>query len=256
MREDAVAVLTLNRPDALNALSVMLGNEFLGALGEARERGARAVVLTGAGRAFCAGGDLREMQQIAQKEGRVEAFFEDPLNLLHDCIRAIRKTPVPLIAAVNGHASGAGCNLALACDLVIAGESAKFNEAFIKIGLTPDCGGTFILPRLVGWKRAAEMLMTGDVVTAAQAAEIGMINRVVPDAELMGEALALAVRLAAAPTAAIGRIKQMLDESGASTYDMQLDIEHRAQIQSGKSFDFKEGVAAFMEKRPPKFTGG
>ncbi len=256
MREDAVAVLTLNRPDALNALSVMLGNEFLSALGEARERGARAVVLTGAGRAFCAGGDLREMQQIAQKEGRVEAFFEDPLNLLHDCIRAIRKTPVPVIAAVNGHASGAGCNLALACDLVIAGESAKFNEAFIKIGLTPDCGGTFILPRLVGWKRAAEMLMTGDVVSATQAVEIGMINRVVPDAELMGEALALAVRLAAAPTAAIGRIKQMLDESGASTYDMQLDIEHRAQIQSGQSVDFKEGVAAFMEKRPPKFTGG
>jgi 2-(1,2-epoxy-1,2-dihydrophenyl)acetyl-CoA isomerase len=256
MREDAVAVLTLNRPDALNALSVMLGNEFLSALSEARERGARAIVLTGAGRAFCAGGDLREMQQIAQKEGRVEAFFEDPLNLLHDCIRAIRKTPAPVIAAVNGHASGAGCNLALACDLVIAGESAKFNEAFIKIGLTPDCGGTFILPRLVGWKRAAEMLMTGDVVSAAQAAEIGMINRVVPDAELMGEALALAVKLAAAPTAAIGRIKQMLDESGASTYDMQLDIEHRAQIQSGQSVDFKEGVAAFMEKRPPKFTGG
>lgn len=256
MREDAVAVLTLNRPDALNALSVMLGNEFLSALNEARERGARAIVLTGAGRAFCAGGDLREMQQIAQKEGRVEAFFEDPLNLLHDCIRAIRKTPAPVIAAVNGHASGAGCNLALACDLVIAGESAKFNEAFIKIGLTPDCGGTFILPRLVGWKRAAEMLMTGDVVSATQAAEIGMINRAVPDAELMGEALALAVKLAAAPTAAIGRIKQMLDESGASTYDMQLDIEHRAQIQSGQSVDFKEGVAAFMEKRPPKFTGG
>lgn len=255
MRE-AVAVITLNRPDALNALSVMLGNEFLGALGEARERGARAVVLTGAGRAFCAGGDLREMQQIAQKEGRVEAFFEDPLNLLHDCIRAIRKTPLPVIAAVNGHASGAGCNLALACDLVLAGESAKFNEAFIKIGLTPDCGGTFILPRLVGWKRAAGMLMTGDVVEAREAAEIGMINRVVPDAELMGEALALAARLAAAPTAAIGRIKQMLDESGASTYDQQLDIEHRAQIQSGQSVDFKEGVAAFMEKRPPKFTGG
>ncbi len=256
MREDGVAVVTLNRPAALNALSVTLGNEFLSAMGEARERGARAILLTGAGRAFCAGGDLREMQQIAQSVGRVEAFFEDPLNLLHDCIRAIRKTPLPVIAAVNGHASGAGCNLALACDLVIAAESARFNEAFIKIGLTPDCGGTFILPRLVGWKRAAEMLMTGDVIEARQAAEIGMINRVVADEELMNEALALASRLAAAPTAAIGRIKEMLDASGANTYDAQLEVEHRAQIKSGQSVDFKEGVAAFMEKRPPKFTGG
>lgn len=256
MREDGVAVVTLNRPSALNALSVALGNEFLGAMGEARERGARAIVLTGAGRAFCAGGDLREMQQIAQQEGRVEAFFEAPLNLLHDCIRAIRKTPLPIIAAVNGHASGAGCNLALACDLVLAGESARFNEAFIKIGLTPDCGGTFILPRLVGWKRAAEMLMTGDVIEARQAAEIGMINRVVADEELMPEAITLAARLASAPTAAIGRIKQMLDESAANNYDAQLELEHKAQILSGQSVDFKEGVAAFMEKRPPKFTGG
>lgn len=256
MRDDGVAFLTLNRPDALNALTVAMGNEFLSALAEARTNGARAIVLTGAGRAFCAGGDLREMQTIAQKEGRVEAFFDEPLNLLHDCIRAIRKTPLPVIAAVNGFASGAGCNLALACDLVVAGESAKFNEAFIKIGLTPDCGGTFILPRLVGWKRAAEMLMTGDVIEAKQAAEIGMINRAVADEELMSEALALAVRLANAPTAAIGRIKQLLDQGAAKDYDAQLDLEHSAQIQSGQSVDFKEGVAAFMEKRPPRFTGG
>lgn len=256
MRGDGVAVLTLNRPDALNALTVAMGNEFLSGLAEARTKGARAIVLTGAGRAFCAGGDLREMQTIAQKEGRVEAFFDEPLNLLHDCIRAIRKTPLPVIAAVNGFASGAGCNLALACDLVVAGESAKFNEAFIKIGLTPDCGGTFILPRLIGWKRAAEMLMTGDVIEAKQAAEIGMINRAVADEELMSEALALAVRLANAPTAAIGRIKQLLDQGAAKDYDAQLDLEHSAQIQSGQSVDFKEGVAAFMEKRPPRFTGG
>lgn len=256
VRDDGVAVLTLNRPDALNALTVAMGNEFLGALAEARERGARAIVLTGAGRAFCAGGDIREMQQIAKREGRVEAFFDEPLKLLHDCIRAIRKTPLPVVAAVNGFASGAGCNLALACDLVIAGMSAKFNEAFIKIGLTPDCGGTFILPRLVGWKRAAEMLMTGVVVDAFQAAAIGMINRAVDDEELMAEALALAVQLASGPTAAIGRIKQLLDQGAAKDYDAQLDLEHAAQIQSGQSVDFKEGVAAFMEKRPPKFTGG
>ena len=255
-RDDGVAVLTLNRPAALNALTVAMGSEFIEALAESRAKGARAIVMTGAGRAFCAGGDLREMQQIAKKEGRVEAFFDEPLSLLHDCIRAIRKTPVPIIAAVNGFASGAGCNLALACDLVIAGVSAKFNEAFIKIGLTPDCGGTFILPRLIGWKRAAELLMTGDVIEATRAAEIGMINRAVPDDELMSESLSLAVRLASAPTAAIGRIKVLLDQGAAKDYDGQLDLEHEAQIQSGQSVDFKEGVAAFMEKRTPKFTGG
>ncbi len=256
MSEGSVALLTLNRPASLNALTVSMGNDFLAAMKEAQESGARAIVLTGAGRAFCAGGDLREMQQIAQREGRVEAFFDEPLKLLHDCIRAIRNTPLPVIAAVNGFASGAGCNLALACDLVIAGESSKFNEAFIKIGLTPDCGGTFILPRLVGWKRAAEMLMTGDVIGAAQAANIGMINRTVPDDELMIEAMAMARRLASAPTAAIGRIKQLLDQSAAKDYEGQLELEHKAQISSGKSVDFKEGVAAFMEKRPPAFTGG
>jgi 2-(1,2-epoxy-1,2-dihydrophenyl)acetyl-CoA isomerase len=256
LKDGGVAMLTLNRPEALNALSVMMGSEFLKALDEARESGARCVILTGAGRAFCAGGDLREMQDIAQQEGRVHAFFDQPLNLLHDCIRAIRKLPLPIIAAVNGHASGAGCNLALACDLVLAGEGAKFNEAFIKIGLTPDCGGTFILPRLVGWKRATELLMTGDVVSAQEAAQMGMINRVVPDAELLPEAITLAMRLAAAPTAALGRIKQMLEASAVNDYEAQLEVEHKAQIQSGQSVDFKEGVAAFMEKRPPKFTGG
>ena len=256
VRDDGVAIITLNRPDALNALNVAMGNDFQSALAEARERGARAVVLTGAGRAFCAGGDLREMQQIAKRDGRVEAFFDEPLNLLHDCIRAIRNTPLPVIAAVSGFASGAGCNLALACDLVIAGESAKFNEAFIKIGLTPDCGGTFILPRLIGWKRAAELLMTGDVVDAKHAAEIGMINRAVPDQDLMADALALATRLATAPTASIGRIKKLLDQGAANNYDAQLDLEHSAQLESGQSVDFKEGVAAFMEKRPPRFTGG
>ena len=131
-----------------------------------REHGARAVVLTGAGRAFCAGGDLREMQKIAEQEGKVEAFFDEPLRLLNECILLIRQTPLPFIAAVNGAASGGGCNLALACDLVVAGESARFNQAFIKIGLVPDCGGTFILPRLVGWKRATELMMTGDVISA------------------------------------------------------------------------------------------
>src|SRR5215211_7757499 len=192
----AVCVLTLNRPDRLNALNVQVAHDFKAAVSEARERGARVIVVTGAGRAFSAGGDLREMQEIAKNDGRVEAFFDEPLRLLNDAIMLIRQTPVPFIAAVNGVASGGGCNLALACDLVIAGESARFNQAFIKVGLTPDCGGTYILPRLVGGKRAAELLMTGDAVEARSALEMGMINGVVPDDELMTAAYRLAARLA------------------------------------------------------------
>ncbi|HKC65774.1 MAG TPA: enoyl-CoA hydratase-related protein [Pyrinomonadaceae bacterium] len=255
MRE-AVALITLNRPLALNALTIMMGREFRSAIMEARERGARAVVLTGAGRAFCAGGDLREMQRLAEKEGRLEAFFDEPLSLIHDCVRLIRETPLPVIAAVNGVATGGGCNFALACDIVLASESAQFNQAFIKVGLTPDCGGTFILPRTVGWRRATELLMTGDMVDARRAAEMGMINRVVADEELIGEALNLAIRLASAPTAALARIKSLINESAANDYNAQLDLEHKAQLQSGKTRDFREGVAAFIEKRPPIFTGG
>ena len=252
----AVAVLTLNRPERLNALTVDVAHDFGVALGEALEKGVRSIVLTGSGRAFSAGGDLREMQEIASQEGRLEAFFDEPLRILNDAILLIRQTPVPFIAAVNGVASGGGCNLALACDLVIAAESAKFNQAFIKIGLSPDCGGTFILPRLIGWKRATELLFTGEMLTAERAVEIGMINAVVPDSELMSQALAMAERLAAAPTAAIGQIKKLLEASAANDYGGQLDLERRAQIESGKTRDFVEGVAAFLEKRPPRFTGG
>ena len=254
--QDGVALMTLNRPAALNALTVQMGHEFLSAINEAHETGARAILLTGAGRAFCAGGDLREMQQLAAREGRVEAFFDEPLRLLHDCVLAIRRTPLPVVAAVNGAASGAGCNLALACDLVIAAESAKFNQAFIKVGLSPDCGGTWILPRLVGMRRATELLMTGEAVDARRAAEIGMINRSVADADLMNVARELAARLAQSPTAAIGRIKELLEESATNDYQAQLELERKAQIQSGQTKDFREGVAAFIEKRPPGFSGG
>jgi 2-(1,2-epoxy-1,2-dihydrophenyl)acetyl-CoA isomerase len=256
MRNDAIAVITLNRPTALNALTVAMGHEFRSAMSEAREGGARAIILTGAGRAFCAGGDLREMREMAVKDGRPQAFFDEPLNLIHGCIRLIRETPLPVIAAVNGMATGGGCNFALACDLVIAAESAQFNQAFVKVGLTPDCGGTFILPRLIGWKRATELLMTGDMIDAKRAEALGMINRVVADGELMAEALNLASRLASAPTAALASIKSLLEKSATNDYNAQLDLEHKAQIQSGQTKDFSEGVAAFIEKRPPKFTGG
>jgi len=252
----AVGLLTLNRPDKLNALTVEVARDFQDAVGEALEKGARAIVITGAGRAFCAGGDLREMQNIAGREGRLEAFFDEPLRILNEAILLIRQTPIPFIAAVNGVASGGGCNLALACDLIFAAESAKFNQAFIKIGLSPDCGGTFILPRLVGWKKAAELMFTGDMVTAKAAMELGMINGVTPDTELMGHAMAMAERLASAPTAAIAQIKKLLEASAVNDYGGQLELERKAQIESGKTKDFVEGVAAFLEKRPPRFVGG
>jgi 2-(1,2-epoxy-1,2-dihydrophenyl)acetyl-CoA isomerase len=251
----SICVLTLNRPDRLNALTVQVAREFKDAIHEALEHGARVIVLTGAGRAFSAGGDLREMQDIAGREGRVEAFFDEPLRVLNESILLIRQTPVPFIAAVNGVASGGGCNLALACDLVIAAESAKFNQAFVKIGLVPDCGGTFILPRLVGWKRAAELMFTGDLITAERAAEMGMINSVAADNELMSQVMAMAEKLAHAPTAAIGRIKQLLDASANNDWPGQLDLERKAQIESGKTKDFVEGVGSFLEKRPPRFVG-
>src|SRR5215813_12376709 len=243
----AVGVLTLNRPDRLNALNVQVAKDFKAAVAETCGHGARTIVLTGAGRAFSAGGDLREMQEIAKENGRVEAFFDEPLRLLNEAILLIRQTPVPFIAAVNGVASGGGCNVAFACDIVIAAESARFNQAFIKIGLTPDCGGTFMLPRLVGWKRATELLFTGDLISAQAAAEIGMINSVSPDEELMNKVMLMAEKLAQAPTVAIGEIKMLLEASAANDMQKQLDLERETQIETGKSKDFVEGVSAFLE---------
>lgn len=250
-----VATITFNRPEALNALSLQLSKDVRAAIEKAVADNARAVVLTGEGRAFCSGGDLREMQSMWQKEGRIEAFLEEPLKALHDVILLIRETPIPFVAAVQGVCAGAGTNFALACDIVLAAENASFNEAFVRIGLSPDCGGSFFLPRAVGEKLAAELMMTGDTVSAERALSIGMINRVVPQNELMTEATAMANRLALAPTAAIGRVKRMLNASFSNDLSQQLTLEHECQIESGRGNDFKEGVSAFFEKRPPNFTG-
>jgi 2-(1,2-epoxy-1,2-dihydrophenyl)acetyl-CoA isomerase len=252
---DGVATVTMNRPEALNALSLQLTTDLDAAFRQAISDGARAVLFTGNGRAFCSGGDLREMQSMWQKEGRIEAFLEEPLGALHDLIRLIRETPIPFIAAVNGVCAGAGVNFALACDIVIAADDSSFREAFVRIGLTPDCGGTFFLPRVVGEKVAAELFMTGDAVSAERALQMGMINRAVPAAELLAESRSLAARLAAGPTAAIGRIKRTLNASFSNSLADQLQLEHECQIQSGKADDFREGVAAFFEKRPPSFSG-
>lgn len=253
--QENVAVITFNRPEALNALSLQLTKDLFSAVHKAIEDKARTVVLTGEGRAFCSGGDLREMQMMWQKEGRIEAFMEEPLKALHDVILLIRGTPVPFIAAVQGVCAGAGTNFALACDIVFAAENASFNEAFVRIGLSPDCGGSFFLPRAIGEKLAAELFMTGETVSAERAAQFGMINRVVPAENLMTETLLMAKKLALAPTASIGRIKKMLNASFSNNLSDQLELEHQLQIESGKGADFKEGVEAFFEKRPPNFTG-
>ena len=191
-----VATIQMNRPEALNALSLQLGKDLATAVRQTSSDGARAVILTGSGRAFCSGGDLREMKAMGEADGRIEMFLDEPLKALHEVIRLIRETPIPFIAAVNGVCAGAGTNFALACDMIIAADDTTFNEAFVRIGLSPDCGGSFFLPRAVGEKLAAEMLMTGSTVTAQRAAEIGMINRVVPAAELMQTANELAAKLA------------------------------------------------------------
>lgn len=252
---DTVATITMNRPEALNALSLQLTKDVRLAIEQAIADKVRAVILTGEGRAFCSGGDLREMQSMWQREGRIEAFLEAPLKALHDVILLIRETPIPFVAAVQGVCAGAGTNFALACDLVLAAENATFNEAFVRIGLSPDCGGSFFLPRAVGEKLAAEILMTGETLSAERALQINMINRVVAAENLMGETMLLAKKLALAPTGAVGRIKRMLSQTFSNDLSRQLLLEHECQIESGRSNDFKEGIQAFFEKRAANFTG-
>lgn len=250
-----IATVSMNRPDALNALSRQMTADLASAIRQAIADGARAVILTGSGRAFCSGGDLREMRSMWESEGRIEAFLEEPLGALHELIKLIRETPIPFVAAVNGVCAGAGVNLAIACDIVIAAEDALFREAFVRIGLSPDCGGTFFLPRAIGEKLAAELFMTGDSITAQRALQIGMINSIARDGELVADAAKMAAKLAAGPTGAIGRIKRMLNATFSNDLTAQLALEHECQIESGKSEDFKEGVAAFFEKRPQEFSG-
>ncbi len=253
--EENVAYITFARPEALNALSLQLTKDLRGAIEKAIEEKARCVVISGEGRAFCSGGDLREMQSMWQKEGRIEAFLEEPLKALHDVILLIRETPIPFLAAVNGVCAGAGTNFALACDLILAAEDASFNVAFVRIGLSPDCGGSFFLPRAIGEKIAAEMFMLGETISADRAKKLGMINRVVPNEFIRQETKTLAQKLALAPTGSIGRIKKMLNATFSNDLSSQLELEHEMQIESGKSNDFKEGVMAFFEKRSPDFTG-
>jgi 2-(1,2-epoxy-1,2-dihydrophenyl)acetyl-CoA isomerase len=250
---EGVATLTLNRPDRLNSFTTEMHEEVAAALGTVESDPAiRALLLTGAGRGFCAGQDLNLREASAGGEFDAGAAIDRYYNPLVRRLRALRK---PVIAAVNGPAAGAGANLALACDIVLAARSASFLQAFCRIGLVPDTGGTWFLPRLAGSARALGMMLLGEPLPAATAAEWGLIWKVVDDDKLMSEARALATKLAQGPTIGLGLIKEALNRSLASTLDAQLDSERDLQRSAATSADFREGVAAFLEKRPARFTG-
>jgi 2-(1,2-epoxy-1,2-dihydrophenyl)acetyl-CoA isomerase len=250
---DGVATLTLNRPDRLNSFTTEMHEEVAAALGTVESDSAiRALLLTGAGRGFCAGQDLNLREASAGGEFDAGAAIDRYYNPLVRRLRALRK---PVIAAVNGPAAGAGANLAFACDIVLAARSASFLQAFCRIGLVPDTGGTWFLPRLAGSARALGMMLLGEPLPAATAAEWGLIWKVVDDDKLMSEARALATKLAQGPTVGLGLIKEALNRSLASTLDAQLDSERDLQRIAATSADFREGVAAFLEKRPARFTG-
>jgi 2-(1,2-epoxy-1,2-dihydrophenyl)acetyl-CoA isomerase len=248
-RREGVARITLNRPEVLNSFDNPMFDQFLAALGAIRaDRTVRAVYLTGSGRGFCAGQDISG----GVPEGSYAEHLERHWNR---AALGLRQLELPVVCAVNGVAAGAGANLALACDFVIAAEEASFIQAFINIGLVPDTGGTWSLPHLVGPARATAMLMLGDKVTAKQAAEWGLIWKAVPLANLEAEASALTARLAAMPTLALGLTKRLIHASGTNRFDQQLALEGEFQTIAGSSADHREGVAAFREKRKPLFTG-
>ena len=246
-----VATITLNRPEALNALTVPMKVALLGAWQRvASDREIRAVILTGAGRAFCAGQDLRE-----RLEPNAAPLGVEVRERYNPIVRAMRSLPKPIVAAVNGVAAGAGASLAMAADLRIAADTASFALAFGRVGLVPDSGATWFLPRLVGATRAAELALLNEAVGAADALRLGLIGRVVPAAELLTAARAIAERLAAGAPRALGLTKLALNASWDQDLEAALDNEANLQDQAGRTKDHAEGMAAFLEKRPPRFTG-
>ncbi|HEX3882661.1 MAG TPA: 2-(1,2-epoxy-1,2-dihydrophenyl)acetyl-CoA isomerase PaaG [Stellaceae bacterium] len=244
--------ITLNRPDRLNSLNTQMHGELTAALDAAEaDAECRAILLTGAGRGFCAGQDLGDVQVKDGGPPDLKAVLER-YNAL---VRRMRGLDMPIVCAVNGVAAGAGANLALACDIVLAAKSANFIQAFSRIGLIPDCGGTWFLPRLVGAARARALAILAEPLPAERAAEWGLIWRAVDDDRLMPEAQTLAARLASGPTIGYALAKRALDAAETNTLDQQLDLERDLQDEAGHTPDYAEGVRAFAEKRPAVFTG-
>ena len=254
-RDGAVATVRLNNPAKLNALSDTLTRELVDALAALKDdQEVRAVVLTGEGRAFCSGADLGGMEQEYRGGGRAR-----PTDLLDDgyakIVRLIVDSPKPVIAAVNGVAAGAGLSLALACDLRLASEAATFSMAFVRIGLVPDSGASYFLPRIVGAATALELSITGERIDAERALSIGLVSRVVPAESMPNEAATLAAELAALPTRAIGLTKQLLRDAASLLLDEALALESRVQDEATRTDDHREGVLAFLDKRTPEFRG-
>jgi 2-(1,2-epoxy-1,2-dihydrophenyl)acetyl-CoA isomerase len=250
-RDGAVTTLTLDRPDVLNSFDRGMKEELLVAFkGFARDPGVRVVILTGAGRAFSAGQDLKERQEPGAADLGVE--LRERYNPI---VLAMRRLEKPIIGAINGVAAGAGCSIALACDIRLASESASFIEVFGRVGLVPDTGSSWLLPRLIGYSRAAEMIFTAEPVDAARAAQIGLVDRVVPADRLMEEARALAGRLAEAAPLAMGMAKRALARALESDLESSLEYEAQLQTIAGRTADHAEGVRAFAEKRPARFRG-
>lgn len=253
--DKSVRTITLNRPDVLNSFNT----DMLLALGKAvrgvpREKSVRCLVITGAGRAFCAGQDLAEVEDAYRGNGKLE--LENQLRQFYNpIISALRKMEIPVLASVNGVAAGAGCGFALACDFRLASSKASFIQAFIKVGLVPDCGCTFMLPRLVGLARAMELACTGRKVGAEEALQIGMVTRVVDPEQLGEETSKFAQELADLPTRAIGLTKRAMNASWSADLDTHLDYEAMLQGTASLTQDHREGVLAFLDKRPPKFQG-
>jgi 2-(1,2-epoxy-1,2-dihydrophenyl)acetyl-CoA isomerase len=253
-RQNGVATLTLNRPERLNAINGALGHALVDALHRAaQDAEVRAVVLTGAGRGFCSGGDLGLLREAREHQAVQE--LEGLLRSGKQIILAIASMPKPVVAAVNGPAAGAGCNLALACGICIASDRATFTQSFAKLGLFPDFGATYILPRLVGPSRAAELLYTAETVDAAEAVRLGLVSRAVPHDRLADEAAAVATRLAAAPPLVLLGIKQALFTDDRKALERALEEEIRWQIRCFESKDSREGIRAYFEKRAPHFRG-
>ncbi|MFQ6014025.1 MAG: enoyl-CoA hydratase/isomerase family protein [Anaerolineae bacterium] len=253
--EEDVATIVLNRPERLNALNQKMAEEMRDAIQKcADDPGVRAVVIKGAGRAFSSGGDLKAMKEAIEKEESAD-FFKAPLRAIHELVLAIRNLPKPVLASINGVAAGAGLNMALACDLRIAAESAKFTQAFVNVGLIPDASGTYFLPRLIGLAKATQLFFSGEIVDAHQAEKLGLVNKVVADDRLEEATWEWATRLARGPTQALGRMKELLNQSLNADLKSQLKRERQAQQKSGETEDFIEGLRAFFEKREPRFQG-